>query len=272
MSAVFIGTSGWSYNHWRGIFYPQGLQQTAWLEFYSRHFCTVEVNSTFYHLPREETVRNWVKKTPTDFLFSVKASRFITHFKQLTDPEESLKKFWQVLHWFSPKLGPVLFQFPSKFTKNLERLEKFLDVLSQKVVPGKIRTSEDHQKNAYPKNKILTSLEFRHSSWFCSEVYALLSKYNVCLCFSDTPRYPYEEEITADFVYLRLHGHERLYVSKYTQSQLSDYARKIKKWSKKVGDVYCYFDNDAYGYAVENAKELEEMVRNVKVKIVPNSK
>ncbi|MBM4402274.1 MAG: DUF72 domain-containing protein [Candidatus Cloacimonetes bacterium] len=248
MSKLFIGTSGWSYDHWQGRFYPPDLPKIKWLEYYSQHFNTVEVNSTFYHLPQEKTVKNWMARTPANFTFAVKASRFITHFKQLKDPVESLEKFLQTASWFGERLGPILFQFPPKFAKNAERLSEFLSVLPQSW---------------------RIALEFRHSSWFCEEIYELIHKHKVALCFSDTPWYPYCEEITADFVYLRLHGHEELYASKYTKKQLDEYAKKIKNWLQgvsppngRVNGVYCYFDNDANAYAVENGKELHNKISN----------
>ena len=248
MNEVFIGTSGWSYNHWQNTFYPPNLKKQEWLKYYARYFSSVEVNSTFYHLPREQTVKNWVATTPPDFLFAVKASRYITHLKQLKDPRKTLVKHWALLLLFPPKLGPVLFQFSPKFVKKTQRLKEFLRILSQGPRPSS------------STSRIKFCVEFRHSSWFCQEVYEILQEHNIALCFSDTPQYPYQEEITANFVYLRLHGHKKLYASKYTQKQLQDYARKIKKWQDRIGNVYCYFDNDAFGFAVQNAKELQEIL------------
>lgn len=261
MSKIFIGTSGWSYEHWKGVFYPEGLNKNKWLEFYCQDFNTVEINSTFYHLPREKTIVNWVKKTPEDFTFAVKASRFITHIKKLKDIKEPLERFLDITFLFGEKLGPVLFQFPPGFKKDSGQLEEFLSAFTS---GGKKHLGfEKFSKTGLgglPVTGLAAVLEFRHPSWFCDEVYNLLRKFNSALCFSDTPNYPYLEKVTADFIYLRLHGHEKLYASEYPTKQLEGYAQKITNWSKKVGNIYCYFDNDAYGLAIKNAKELKELV------------
>lgn len=263
MNKVFIGTSGWSYDHWQGIFYPVNLPKSRWLEYYTEYFETVEINSTFYHLPREKTVKNWLERTPEKFIFAVKAGRFITHLKQLKDPAESLERFWQIVEWFGEKLGPILFQFPPKFEKDKERFHNFLSALAA----AKEKPVGFKKFSTRRVRELAAVMEFRHPSWFCDEVYEILRKFNVALCFSDTPRYPYCEEVTADFVYLRLHGHERLYASRYTKEQLDEYVTKIKNWMKEVSppkgrvkDIYCYFDNDAEGYAVQNAIELRKKI------------
>jgi len=246
---IFIGTSGWNYWHWKGIFYPESLKSEELLLFYAQHFSTVEINSSFYHLPREKTFLNWQEKVPNNFLFSVKVWRRITHLKKLKDIEKDLKTFWQRALALKEKLGPLLFQFPPSFKANkitIKRLEKL-----GKFIRG------DLCLNSYQ----FFAFEFRHESWFKDEIYKILKKYNFALCWADTPSYPYQEVITANYLYLRLHGHEKLYASKYTQKQLRDYSKKIEKFLKNKGKcVYVYFDNDAYGYAIENALELKKML------------
>lgn len=235
-----IGTSGWSYHHWQGLFYPQNLPSGRWLEYYCQHFDTAELNSTFYHLPKPQTFTNWYQRTPENFLFSVKASRFISHILKLNGAREPLATFIDNALGLKEKLGPVLFQLPPNFTLDLERLEKFL-----KILPTDQRVA----------------FEFRHESWFCSEVYKLLKKNNVALVFSDTPNYPLVFETTTDFVYIRLHGHEILYASKYSKNELRKWVAKIKTWLEDGLDVYVYFDNDAEANAIRNATELKELLK-----------
>ncbi len=239
MPEIRIGTSGWSYNHWRDIFYPKDLAQAKWLEFYAKIFDTVEINSSFYHLPKPKTFSNWRARTPKNFLFSVKASRFITHVKKLKDVKEPWKRFINSAKELKERLGPILFQLSPNLKANIEKLENFISIL-----PSKYRYT----------------FEFRNESWFNKKIYEILEKNNISLCFADTPSYPYKEILTADFVYIRLHGHKKLYGSKYTNRELKIWANKIKKWMKEKKDVYVYFDNDACGYAVENAKTLLRML------------
>ncbi len=236
----FIGTSGFSYSHWKGIFYPEDLPSSKFLEFYAENFDTVEMNSTFYHTPRDTTIQNWVKKTPVNFVFSVKASKFITHIKRLKDAKESVEKFLQKAELFGDKLGVILFQLPPSLKKDTALLSEFIEDLD--------------------KSKKYT-IEFRHKSWLSDEVYDILKKNNIAFCISDTPRYPYAEVITANFSYVRLHGHTQLYASEYTQEQLEHYAEFIMRNNKKGISFYVYFDNDFYGHAVKNARELKDLVQ-----------
>jgi len=234
-----IGTSGWSYKHWQGLFYPTDLSQEKWLDYYSQHFDTVELNSPFYHLPPKKTFENWYRKTPKDFLFSVKASRFISHILKLNEAREPLQNLLENASGLQEKLGPILFQLPPNFSFDPERLEKFAKVL--------------------PTDQRFT-FEFRHESWFGDEVYQLLRKNNLALTISDTPKYPLVLETTADFVYVRLHGHEVLYASKYSPKELEEWAERIKDWLADGLDVFVYFDNDANAYAIQNALELKRLL------------
>jgi len=237
---IFIGTSGWTYDHWQGIFYPDDLVKTKWLDYYCQHFDTVELNASFYYLPKPQTFVSWRKKTPDNFLFSVKASRYITHIKKLRNIKEPWKRFITSAKELKEKLGPILFQLPPSLKVNPKVLEDFLKIL--------------------PKKRYCYTIEPRNQTWFCEKVYKTLKKYNIALCIASTPNYPTTEIVTANFVYLRLHGSKDLYASKYTEKELKNWARKIKKWQSQNLDIYVYFDNDAYGYAVENAKRLKELI------------
>jgi len=237
---IYIGTSGWSYEHWREVFYPPELKSEELLSFYSKHFKTVEINSSFYHLPKETTFENWRNKVPKDFLFSVKVWRRISHLKKLKNVKDDFIIFYKRCLILENKLGPLLFQFPPNFKADKERLNNFCSDL-RKIIGKKQKAS----------------FELRNETWFNPEIYEILKKYNFNLCFADTPNYPYQEEITSDYIYLRLHGRKILYASKYTTRELKEFAKKIKKWNK---ETYVYFDNDAYGYAIENAMELKKLL------------
>ncbi len=235
---IRIGTSGWNYPHWRGVFYPSGLSQRKWLSYYASYFDTVEVNATFYGTPKETTLRRWYEETPPDFLFALKASRFITHIKRLKDIEEPLKRFYFVISPLKDKIGPLLFQFPPTLKYQREVIANFLALLDQ---------------------HFRTAIEVRHQSFHTEDFLELLITHNVALCLSDTAgRYPsLFEVLTADFVYIRLHGSRVLYRSCYTEEELQTWAQKIKKWAKPT---YVYFDNDALGWAVPNALRLKELL------------
>ena len=237
---LYIGTSGFSYLHWEGgIFYPKGWPRAKQLEYYAKHFNTLELNNPFYRLPEAKTFSNWAGRVPSNFIFTVKISRFITHIKKLNQCQEPWKTFLKRSIKLKAKLGPFLFQFPGSWKKNLKRLEDFLKLLEKK-----------NKKYRYV-------FEFRHPSWFSEDVYQLLKKYkNASLCLANSPQWPFKEIITGDFVYIRMHGSKALFSSKYTKKELSSLAQKIKRYLKQNLDVYVYFNNDAIGYAAENAKEL----------------
>ncbi|MCD6422489.1 DUF72 domain-containing protein, partial [bacterium] len=205
MGELFVGTSGWSYRHWYGRVYPRGLNPGEWLSYYAQKFNTVEVNSTFYRLPRKDLVKGWYEKTPKDFLFALKISRFISHLKRLKSIHREWKNFLELKKWLKGKTGPFLLQLPPSFDfseENLERLKHFLN-----------RATKTHP---------LIAVEFRHPSWSRSETFALLKRYNSALCIADGPkdRIPLIEKETADFIYLRFHGRERLYASNYSKAEL----------------------------------------------------
>lgn len=241
---VFIGTSGYSYPHWRGGFYPPGLSSREWLGFYAAVFNTVELNVTFYRLPRESVFENWYRVTPPGFIFTLKGSRVITHVKRLAAPEESIVLFFSRAALLREKLGAVLWQLPPAMEADRKRLEGFCELLRQHPVARNTRHV----------------FEFRHHSWFVSEIYATLCRCGFALCTADMPRRPCVEEVTASFVYFRFHGHERLYTSSYPAKALAKWAEKMAAHLALGRDVYAYFNNDAAGHAVANARRLKELL------------
>jgi uncharacterized protein YecE (DUF72 family) len=229
---VRIGCSGWNYTHWRDVVYPRGLPARRWLEHYATLFGTVEVNTTFYRLPSTTAVAGWVEQTPAGFVFAVKASRYLTHIKRLTDLDRGVQRFYERIEPLAEagRLGPVLWQLPPNFHRNDERLEETLAAL-----PG--------GRHAF---------EFRHPSWFADDVYDLLRAHGAALVIADRPEIRRFQalELTAGFAFLRFHhgGGD----GSYTHRRLGAWARRIDRW-RAQGDVYAYFNNDWAGYAVENA-------------------
>jgi len=241
----FIGTSGYDYRHWwDGVFYPREIPQKKWLQFYSKKFNSVELNVSFYRLPTKQTFESWYERTPGDFVFSVKGSRFITHVKKLTNCEEPLNLFFENARDLKEKLGVVLWQLPPNLHFNSDKLATFCRLLMQN------ETAREHRH----------AFEFRHQSWFCDEVYELLRRFNFSLCIAHSARWPYDEIVTADYVYLRFHGGEMLYGSNYSEEELANWASRAKVWLSEGKDIYAYFNNDAYGYAVVNALRFRELL------------
>lgn len=234
-----IGTSGWYYKHWLGRFYRKDLKEKEFLEYYSNYFCTVEINSSFYHLPQEKTIIQWEKTVPQDFIFSVKASRFITHMKKLINPEKSVALFLERIKNFNDKLGPVLFQLPPHFGFNPERLKAFLEILP-----------DYHQY----------VIEFRDPSWFNPLTYALMREKNIAFCIYYLGDYESPKEITADFVYIRYHGPVILGAGLYNDEQITRFSRDIKDYLEQGKKVFAYFNNDEAGYAPQNAVMLQQLL------------
>jgi uncharacterized protein YecE (DUF72 family) len=232
-----VGTSGWTYPHWQGVFYPPDRPKSRWLEYYAQHFDTVELNATFYRLPKPKVFENWHNRTPDGFLWSVKASKYITHTKRLKEPREPLERLYTTASGLGDKLAVVLFQLPPNLAFHEERFKQFCGFLNP---------------------NLRHALEVRHPSWITDNVLDLLRQYNVALCIADTAgRYPFHEVVTADFVYIRLHGSRKLYASNYSEEELQAWAEKIKAWGK---DTFVYFDNDFEGRAVKNAQRLKEIL------------
>jgi uncharacterized protein YecE (DUF72 family) len=244
--SIFIGTSGFSYAHWKNIFYPDGVKSTHWLSYYSQFLNTVELNTTFYRLPSATTVRHWVEETPPEFRFAVKASRFITHIQKFKASELSITTFLDRLSILGQKLGPVLFQLSPSLSYSPEHLAQFLEVLrTQSVVPS-----------------LRVALEVRHSSWLLPEVVRQLEEANIALCFSDVSMLPIDHPLTADFVYIRRHGPTLRYGSNYPPKLLQEDAQRIAEWNPRAREIYLYFNNDASGYAVQNALQLQEFIKS----------
>lgn len=240
---IKIGTSGFSYSEWQGKFYPEDLDNSEWLEYYGEHFDTVELNNTFYNLPDEKTFVNWRERTPDDFTFAVKVSRFITHRKYLKDGRETWGNFYERAQALKENLGPFLIQLPPRWTKNMERVESFVSVL----------------KEVSPEKRF--AFEFRNEDWFDNELIDFFKQQdNLSLCIADSQKWPSVEQITGDFVFVRLHGPGKVYRSKYSQEELEQWADKIEGWTEQELDVYCYFNNDFEGYAVKNAKSLMKLL------------
>ncbi len=238
-SLVHIGTSGWSYDHWIGRFYPEDVRKNKWLGYYSKEFDTVEINSSFYHLPKPKTFTNWNENTKKDFLFSVKVSRYITHIKRLKDCREPLGRLFESAVELGGKLGPFLFQMPPNLKKDGNVFREFLGML-----PG-------NYKYAF---------EFRNESWFSEDIYELLEKYNCAIVISSSPGFPYREKITGNICYIRMHGSGELYRSCYSKDELKKISALVKKNLNKNIESYVYFNNDADANAIINARTLIEML------------
>ena len=237
---IFIGTSGWHYKHWVGNFYPAGATSKDFTPYYLRNFRTVEINNSFYKLPSFETFANWRASMPADFVFSVKASRFITHMKKLKDPQQSTIRFFENVRGLAEKTGPILFQLPPAWKVNIERLEGLL-----KILPPEYRYT----------------FEFRDPSWYTAEIYGLLRQFNAAFCIYELAGHLSPLEITADFLYLRLHGPTvQKYEGNYSEETLGFWAEKLLHWHAQNKDVFVYFDNDQAGYAAFNARRLQEMI------------
>jgi uncharacterized protein YecE (DUF72 family) len=236
---IRIGCSGWIYKHWRGSFYPQGVPQKRWLEFYAERFDTAEINASFYRLPTEAAVRGWATRAPEGFLFAWKASQYLTHSKKLKDAEPSLELIFRIMDGLGDKFGPVLFQLPPNLKLNLERLQSFLPLL--------------------PKQRRHT-VEFRHPSWYAPEVFELLRAHDVSLCISDHKHAPAPWEATASFVYVRGHGPGGSYYGSYSDEELAAWADRIGRWRAAGRNVYAYFDNDIGTAAPADATRLKALL------------
>jgi uncharacterized protein YecE (DUF72 family) len=238
-AAVYIGTSGWHYPHWRGPFYPEKLPAAQMLDFYTRHFHTVELNNTFYRLPSESAVDDWRARTPSGFLFAAKGSRFLTHLKKLKDPETGIARYFERADRLGRKLGPVLFQLPPHWEVNSERLEVFLAALPR-----------GHRY----------AFELRDPSWHIPEVYRILRRHRAAFCIFDIAGFYSGIEITANFTYVRLHGPDGAYQGSYASEKLEEWAARIREWRRELQAIYIYFDNDQAAYAVQNALALKKLV------------
>jgi len=236
-SKIHVGTSGWNYGHWQGPFYPEDLPSDRSFSHYSKTFDTVEINNTFYQQPEDETFDSWREQAPEGFLYAVKANRYLTHMKKLKEPGESLEDFLGGVGRLKDHLGPILYQLPPRWKKNLQRLREFADVLPRDLTHV---------------------LEFRDRDWLADDTYELMAEYNLGLCVHDMlPRHP--RRLTGPVVYVRFHGTGGKYTGKYPPSRLQGWADWIKEIDQER-DVFVYFNNDDNAYAVKDAMTLQGLL------------
>jgi uncharacterized protein YecE (DUF72 family) len=241
---VLIGTSGWSYKHWEnGKFYPPKLPPADYLAFFAEHFPTVEINYSYYQLPPRKTFEQWRRNAPGGFLFAVKASRYLTHMKKLKDPEEPLQRLLHNAAGLGKTFGPVLFQFPRQWGRDLDRLRQFMVAL-----------------RAHPRRQY--AFEFRHQSWLSAEVFDCLREHKAALCLPIGWGIPLQVELTADWSYVRFHGGERSHF--FEDDELAPWAERLRQWRDQGIDSYSYFNNDALWQgrpaAIDNARRLRDLV------------
>ena len=251
LGTVRVGCSGWQYRDWRGVLYPEGVGQARWLGRYAEAFDTVEVNSTFYRLASRNAVVRWVQQTPPDFLFALKASRYLIHMKKLRDIGQGIERFSERIEPLArtPKMGPVLWQLPEWFERDDDTLAAALDAL--------------------PAGR--HCFEFRHPSWFCEPVYALLRRHDVALVIGDHPQRPWQPFVlTAGWTYVRFHHGRRGRRGNYSETELRDWADRLAEAARDV-DVLAYFNNDWEGFAVRNARDLRAMLERAGAAVGPRS-
>ena len=239
--AVHIGTSGWSYDHWVDILYPKSASSLERLDAYARHFRTVEVNNTFYRWPKDEVFSTWHERSPEGFIFSAKASRGLTQFRKLNDPEPWLERMEAGLSRLGEKRGVTLFQLPPHFPINLDRLDR---------VPRRRPVGPASRRRVPPPE------------WDVEETFAILERHDAAYCVMSGANLPCVLRATADFVFVRLHGpdHQHMYAGSYSEDDLRWWADRIGEWRSQGRDVFAYFNNDGYGHAVRNALRLRELV------------
>jgi uncharacterized protein YecE (DUF72 family) len=236
---VRIGCSGWIYRHWRELFYPAGLAQHRWFAFYAETFDTVELNTSFYHLPKPETFAKWRDQAPEGFRYAVKAPRFITHMKKLKDCAEPVEEFLSRARNLGETIGPILYQLPPRWACNTERLEEFL---------GHLHPDLHHV------------FEFREMSWVTEEVLALLDARGIAFCAHDMPGLATPSWASGQIAYLRFHGGSGKYVGRYSDDALLAWTDWIVAQASGGRDVWCYFNNDIHGHAIHDALTLRAMV------------
>jgi len=284
---IRAGISGWTYEGWRKNFYPEGLAHKKELAFASHYLPSIEINGTFYRLQRPSIYMHWYEETPSHFIFSVKANRYITHVKKLNDVEIPMANFFSsgVLA-LKEKLGPLLWQFPPSMPFNPDKFKRFLELLPHDFKEARLlaRKSELSKEKSYVGSEqnypLRHAVEIRHESFYDPLFIELMRERGAAIVFADTAgRWPYLEDVTADFVYLRLHGDEELYVSGYDDESLDFWAKRVRSWhegrepidrmtlltergrKKKSRDVFIYFDNDVKTRAPFDAKSLLQKVR-----------
>ncbi len=238
-AAIRIGCSGWQYDHWRGSFYPADLPRDRWLEHYATRFDTVELNNSFYRLPAASAFAAWGRRVPADFRFAVKASRYLTHLRKLREPDEPLARLWSRAVQLEGRLGPMLYQLPPHWQRNLERLDQFLA-----LVPA----------------RRAQAVEVRDPSWYDEAVYSALREHGVALCLHDMRGSASPDCQVGPFVYVRFHGAGRRYGGRYPDDVLDDWAARLRHWAAQGLDCWAYFNNDVGGHAPRDAARLRDRV------------
>jgi uncharacterized protein YecE (DUF72 family) len=281
---VRVGVSGWSYDSWKGAFYPADLPAARRLHYASRCFQSIEINGSFYALQKPDSYRAWREATPAGFKLAVKGSRFITHNKKLGDVETALANFFASgILLLGEKLGPILWQLPPRLAFEADRVGAFLELLPRDT-PAAAKLARRHDERVegrswtgpVGKHRLRYAIEPRHESFFGADFVRLARRAGVAIAFADSGSWPYTEELTAGFAYLRLHGSPSTYASRYSKAALARWARRVRAWSegrepddparitdlappaRGSRDVYVYFDNDHQAYAPTNARELME--------------
>ena len=239
---IRIGCSGWVYKHWRGIFYAASLPQTRWFERYSEEFDTVEINNSFYRLPKPETFDKWRKQAPPGFCYAVKANRFLTQAKKLKDCEEPMERMMTAVQHLGDRLGPMLYQLPPSMKINLDRLETFLQILPRDVT---------------------SVFEFRNMSWYEAETYLLLDRYGASFCVHDMPGSTSNRIAVGPIAYVRLHGGEGKYWGRYSDERLLSWTDWLLDQARQGRSCWCYFNNDIHGHAIDDPRTLKAMVRQM---------
>ncbi len=237
-----VGCSGWQYRHWKGNFYPSALPQKKWLEFYAERFDTVEINNSFYRLPTEKTFSEWRERVPDRFLFSVKASRYLTHLRRLKDPADPLELFWRRARRLGPKLGPVLYQLPPYWKRNEKRFFDFLDAL--------------------PENA-LHVVEFRDPTWYTDEIFRAMEARGVAMCIHDHHASVSPRETVGPFAYVRFHGSPEHPEGAYSKRHLRAWAAWLAEEADSGKEIFAYFNNDAFSHAPKNAAALREFLLSI---------
>jgi len=243
---AYIGTSGWNYRHWRGEFYPEKLPQKQWLSHFATQFPTVEINASFYRVPRPEHVERWAKKVPRGFRFALKLWRGVTHYKKLVNAAGALETFFEAADRLdSRRRGPLLVQLPPSQGRDLDKLNRFMDEL---------------REASHGRWKVV--FEFRHPEWLCDDTYKELDRQRAAICLHDMQdACPTDEPNDASFVYVRRHGpSEERYSGSYSASHIERDAGRIREWLKQGKTVFVYYNNDIGGHAVRNARQLQEAV------------
>jgi uncharacterized protein YecE (DUF72 family) len=255
---IWIGCSGWLYRGWKGRFYPDGLPVSSWLEYYADRFPTVELNNSFYRLPERRTFGAWGRATPHEFVFAVKASRYLTHLKRLIAPHDPVARLLTRAYGLGPRLGPLLYQLPPTMRYDSDRLDGFLMALRR--VPARVTLTRAavHAGVPSPPRHVI---EFRDASWYRPDVFDRLAVAGVALCLHDKSEGRYLGDPVGPFVYVRFHGTSGSYAGSYADGRLAEWAERITRWSRQGRNVFAYFNNDPDAAAPRNALTLSSLTR-----------